>query len=978
MLKSISIKRTTMLVMLVCLLGAGHMLPGANLQEEAQASISTAELMKEYEDRDKKDFRHFVKKNMNRIADIWIADICELGIKEKNKAWLDIALVIAEVEDNKHSISYALYKLAEFSMYRAEYEKMYSYINLAYQVLQKHNDPELLRRMELIKNMMEVALKRRGKLSELIVKMKSLLGPEHDYALQELLSLGTAFDSLVEGNWIHFFKNIDYMITRSQKAEDFAGMGKGYQLKGLIYSEIGDFRKALKYLQKASDMFEKGGALSDQGITLLNRGSILRGIKEYSAALEMFEKAVKLFEQLGDSRRVADAYRGKGHVYFDIGAFRNTVQMYDLSIATYRKEHLASSMAEAMFEKGEIYSQTGDYPRAVQMYEEALRALGNSNPLYTTKAYMYMRKAFVHEKKEQYAKALSMFKKALASIDPKIDVKGAAYAFFGIAYNLVHLSLIDEAFPYFKMAVEKLEAARQKRAVPWMKGLFTERVFYVYSVAAEFMLNNGYPQEGFRIVEMINARMFNDRLAEGMTVLEKGLDPEIRQRQDFLVAQLSFLGKIIYEWPDEKGKDALQTAKDKYLALEQQLQELQVNIRQKNPLYSSVRYPVPASVEYIQEHILAENDVLLRYFVSHVQVYALLISKSGVEPVRLHVLKKDLDKGVNWYLLAVAAGDRGRMNAYGLSIYRKIFKPLEKALHKKHRLIIIPDGALEKIPFEALPVDEKNSHRPVYLLEKYRITYIQSASVLRTLREHYQRKGKIRSFTGFGDPVYDYENFQLGKPERGNPEPMTDEQFALMFRGKYDRAGGKWERLEGSGVEVRAIADLFKKYAGKSAIYLRDQATEEKAKSSAMKGYDVVHFSSHGVLDDAYQGLVLSQLPGTKEDGYLTMNEIMNCDYNAKLVVLSACKTGSGKMDRAEGVAGLTRAVMYAGTPAVVAGLWNVDDQATKELMVRFYTYMLEKNKTKEEALRQAKLDLLNSENYSSPYFWAAFVLYGE
>ena len=133
-------------------------------------------------------------------------------------------------------------------------------------------------------------------------------------------------------------------------------------------------------------------------------------------------------------------------------------------------------------------------------------------------------------------------------------------------------------------------------------------------------------------------------------------------------------------------------------------------------------------------------------------------------------------------------------------------------------------------------------------------------------------------------------------------------------------------------------------------------------------------------MSSTFQSLVLSQLPPekSKEDGYFTLNELMNCDYNAKLVVLSACQTGSGKMYKGEGVMGLTRAVMYAGTPAVIASLWKVDDIATKELMINFYRNLLEKNLDKTEALRQAKLELLKNKKYHSPLFWSAFVMYGE
>jgi CHAT domain-containing protein len=250
------------------------------------------------------------------------------------------------------------------------------------------------------------------------------------------------------------------------------------------------------------------------------------------------------------------------------------------------------------------------------------------------------------------------------------------------------------------------------------------------------------------------------------------------------------------------------------------------------------------------------------------------------------------------------------------------------------------------------------------------------------LRKYYQRDRETKSFIGFGDPVYDYENFNLGKPEQGagNRSSKEKDELKEMFRSRYARAGGIMNRLQASGEEMEAIAGLFEKASQKNVVHLREQATEDNAKTPEMKDFDFIHFACHGLLNDDFQSLVLSQLPPDKssEDGYFTLNEIMNCDYNAKLVVLSACQTGSGKMYKGEGVTGLTRAVMYAGTPAVVASLWDVDDMATKELMVRFYRNMLEKKLEKPEALRQAKLELIKTKKYASPLYWSAFIMYGE
>ena len=365
-----------------------------------------------------------------------------------------------------------------------------------------------------------------------------------------------------------------------------------------------------------------------------------------------------------------------------------------------------------------------------------------------------------------------------------------------------------------------------------------------------------------------------------------------------------------------------------------------------------------------------------------------MISKKDYEVVTLAVTEKEINKMVADYLepfkqkLYQIKRNRSIIKRWlinhGKTLYQSIFKPLESKLKGQKEIIIIPDGPLAKIPFESLVIGNDHSGNLIYLLEKYRIKYIQSASVLETLRKLYKRESKTNHFIGFGDPVYDYKNFKQGKPEKGQLSPSKGDIVKEIHRGKYAREGGVLNRLQGSGQEAEIIAGLFKKHSQKTMVYLREKATETNAKAVNMKDYDYIHFSCHGILGDGFQTLVLSQIPGAKEDGYLTLNEIMNCDYNAKLVVLSACKTGSGKMERAEGVIGLTRAVMYAGTPAVVASLWNVSDIGTKELLVKFYTNMLEKGMSKEEALRQAKLAMIKEGKYASPYFWSAFVMYGE
>jgi CHAT domain-containing protein len=576
-----------------------------------------------------------------------------------------------------------------------------------------------------------------------------------------------------------------------------------------------------------------------------------------------------------------------------------------------------------------------------------------------------------------YSRALEMLDKAITFLKKEGAIHIESFALHLKAGVLVILGKKEKALDLFEKGITNLEKVRTNTAFSEMKRTFMESVYKQYEETVLFMLENKYYDKGFKYAEYMKARVFLDRMAEELVPLEKGLKPELRERRDKLVAKMSNISKEMHETGVNENKRS-QELKQQYLQTENEFEDLLIKIRLENPLYASVRYPKPVSLPELQKKILKKGEILLRFFISPDKTYVFLISKQSFKVVPLEVKADKIKSYINRWLLAVNENSTGGMERFGKLLYRGLFKPIESKLKGSRDIFIIPDSHLEKIPFESFIIDEEKSGRPIFLLEKYRIKYIQSASLLSVLRKHYQRDRKTNNFIGFGDPVYDNDNFKQGKPEFGAPNPVRSDEITGILRGKYEREGGKLRCLPGSGDEVKTIADLYKKKNQKSVVYLRAKATEENAKSVDMKKFDYIHIACHGILGETFQCLVLSLIPGAKEDGYFTMNEIMNCDYNAKLVVLSACQTGSGKMERAEGIIGLTRAVMYAGTPAVVSSLWKVDDPATKELMVTFYRNMLEKNLDKTEALRQAKLELIKNKKYLSPLFWSAFVMYGE
>jgi CHAT domain-containing protein len=292
--------------------------------------------------------------------------------------------------------------------------------------------------------------------------------------------------------------------------------------------------------------------------------------------------------------------------------------------------------------------------------------------------------------------------------------------------------------------------------------------------------------------------------------------------------------------------------------------------------------------------------------------------------------------------------------------------PAETFLTKKTKLVIIPDGVLNYLPFETLLTEIKKDNKKIlysdlpFLVKKYPVSYVQSASVLKNLLSQEPGKGNAGSVNkkliAFGDPVY----------EAGKDTSLTS---VIRFN-----------RLEFSGKEVEKIASFFK--PGSAEIFLRDDATEENVKgNSELRKYNYIHFATHGLIDEKkpdLSSLVLTQHSNPGEDGFLRATEIFNLDMNADLVVLSACQTGLGKLVRGEGMVGLTRAFMYAGTPAVMVSLWSVSDISTATLMGEFYKNLVKENLYKTDALRKAQLTLLKDEKYAHPFYWAPFVLVGD
>jgi len=305
---------------------------------------------------------------------------------------------------------------------------------------------------------------------------------------------------------------------------------------------------------------------------------------------------------------------------------------------------------------------------------------------------------------------------------------------------------------------------------------------------------------------------------------------------------------------------------------------------------------------------------------------------------------------------------------------------------KGKRICVVADGALQIIPFGALPAPVTTGALVRPLSADHEIVNLPSASVLAVLRSQKKaRRRPSRAVAILADPVFSSQDPRVRQPGRNKPQQLwasliptrADDAWTPRF---YDKPGNL-PRLPGTKVEAEKILAVISNK--ENFLALGFGASREVATSSELSKYRTIHFATHGIFDSAnpeLAGLVLSLVTenGKAQNGFLSLEDIYNLRLSADLVVLSACGTGLGREVRGEGIHGLTRGFMYAGVPRVVASLWEVDDIAMANFMAFFYSAMERDGIRPAAALRQAQIQFMEDERWKSPYYWAAFQLYGD
>jgi len=386
------------------------------------------------------------------------------------------------------------------------------------------------------------------------------------------------------------------------------------------------------------------------------------------------------------------------------------------------------------------------------------------------------------------------------------------------------------------------------------------------------------------------------------------------------------------------------------------------NIRDEIFLVEQARWVAPASgplksrpwetipLERIREGFAA-NELMLEYVVAEPHSYCLAIGPDFARIVPL-ASRESLEKLVATYLKTLKA--KGVSKTEGSQLYAALFKDIPEA-EKKERLIVVPDGRLHLLPFDAL-IDDRGR----YLVYSHTITYAPSASAMYLVNSMTPHQPSQRTLLGVGGIPYD-QTADLNKLAK--MRGYTNDALASLPASK--------EEVLAADAEVHTYTNT---------LLIGSTATKSAFEHSDLDQYAIIHLAVHGVANEKHPDratLILLSDSSSGDDGILKASEIVHLHMNADLVVLSACDTAVGRLQGEEGIANLSLAFMLAGAKNVVSTLWSIDDTSTLYLMKRFYAHLAERS-TVAYAVTAAKRDMLKTYGPQViPYYWASFRLDG-
>ncbi|MBL8203867.1 MAG: CHAT domain-containing protein [Blastocatellia bacterium] len=807
---------------------------------------------------------------------------------------------------------------------------------------------------------------------------------------------------------------------------------KGMKANTLIhlsqtYQTIGDYQLALDAIHQALAISKASDYLDGEARATYTIASQYLEMGDAQRAVGFYQQSIRLFQQMGHEARKLRPQCELPQAYVQLGQ-PEAARDYALSILPLtRKYNDKLSEGSTLTGLGRAYQALGEDGKAVECFAQAA-TIFREMQFPGGEAQAIHDGAAAQSAQRNFPQALTLYQQSLALAQklnyPLIEAKSLT----GIARVEQRLGHTAEARSNFEAALKIIESVRSRIVSPALRATFqaAARDAYESYVALLMQLHRQQPTAGYstaalQIRERARARSLVEMLTEAPAKIRAEVKPNLLKRADELTQKLKAKssGQIRAA---SQSEEQLATFSREITALTAELEQVESQIRTASPRYAALAQPQPLTVAEIQKEVVNDaNTILLEYALGEEKSWLWAVTATGIQSFELPKRAEIEAAARRVYDLLTARNQRPKFEEddarrariqqadaefphAAAALSRMILAPVASQLGNK-RLLIVADGALQYVPFGALPepvvggrwsvAGKKQNQPPVTshqpLIAAHEIVSLPSASTLAVLRRELAgRKAATKSIAVIADPVFEKTDARLSNAVAVNEASQKTTTRGEWWQSELERSardvGIEGERAGFARLPAtRAEAQAAVKFAppNSSLTALDFAANQTTATSEALSQYRYVHFATHGVLNNEHpelSGLVLSLVDekGKDTDGFLRLVEIYNLKLPSEMVTLSACRTGLGKEIKGEGLMSLTRGFMYAGAARVMVSLWDVNDASTAALMSRTYQSILQEKLSPAAALRKAQNTMRQDSRWSAPYYWAAFTLHGE
>ncbi|HEV2761573.1 MAG TPA: CHAT domain-containing tetratricopeptide repeat protein, partial [Pyrinomonadaceae bacterium] len=841
------------------------------------------------------------------------------------------------------------------------------------------------------------------------------------------LSLGRSGEALSDYEQaLDLFTAVD---DRKQIGFALSELGRAY------YAE-GDGARALHFYQRALDIRRQVGDRRGEAFSLNVIGRVhFYVLADHEKALDHYRQALAIHEEVKDPSTQALNRNDMGRLFFSQGNRQEALAQYHAALALQESSGDLLGKAETLSYIGLVHTAEGRHDTALELYGDALKIqrergdrIGEGNTLH------YMGDAYAS--RGDNARALEHLRTALGLWERVLHRSAEADTRFGIARVEMRLGDLDGARRHLEPALRIVESLRTKIANQHARASYFAAAHRYYELYTDLLMllfkqtgAKEYEALALSASESARGRSLLDTLIEARAGIRKGASEQLLtkeaalQRRISVLAQRQMLG-------GEPSREQLDLVSKTLRSLLSEYHDLEARIRVESPRYAELTRPTPPTLEQIQGELLEPEQMLLQFALGEERSYLWAVTRSQVKSYVLPP-RAEIERAAELCVKLLTARNRsvkGEDPLRRLALVRESDAEYGRAAAGLsemtlgqvevpagvRRLLVVGDGALQYVPFAALPTPRRfapappataeTGAAPVPLLFHYEIDTQPSMSLVAQLRRESPAASRRRwpkQVAVIADPVFNADDERVVRPQgdslscrvpvvrratprgaRAAPPPEANgpARSAMTEAGLADEQG-RIARLLFTRREACNILSLAKS-DGMAALGF--SANRRLVTDGTLSRYRILHFATHSLLNKEHpevSGILLSMLDRQRreQNGFVQMHEIYNLDLPAELVVLSACETGIGKEIKGEGLAALSRAFIYAGARRVVASLWAVNDASTAELMDYFYQHLLAGPDVRPgAALRAAQLRMWRQNPGRPPYFWAAFIAQGD